>query len=39
MTVNPAIPNFVADWDAQFAQAAKLEQDIKTNLRGLGYGE
>jgi hypothetical protein len=23
---------------AQFAESAKLEQAIKTNLRGLGYG-
>ena len=28
----------VAELHVQFAESAKLEQDIKANLRGLGYG-
>jgi type I restriction enzyme M protein len=28
----------VAELRAQFAESAKLEQTIKANLRGLGYG-
>jgi hypothetical protein len=38
MTVIFAMPSFVWEWYGQFAQAAQLEQDIKTNLRGVGYG-
>ena len=33
------MPRLVAELHAQFAESAKLEQAIKTNLRGLGYGE
>ena len=33
------MPRLVAELNAQFAEAAKLEQAIKANLRGLGYGE
>lgn len=33
------MPRLVADLQAQFAEAAKLEQSIRTNLKGLGYGE
>ena len=29
---------FVAERYGQFAESAKLEQAIKANLRGLGYG-
>ena len=32
------MPRLVAELEAQFAEAAKLEQAIKANLRGLGYG-
>ena len=32
------MPRLVAELHAQFAQSAILEQAIKTNLRGLGYG-
>jgi type I restriction enzyme M protein len=32
------MPRLVAEWHAQFAESAKLEQAIKANLRGLGYG-
>lgn len=32
------MPRLVAELHAQFAEAAKLEQAIKANLRGLGYG-
>jgi type I restriction enzyme M protein len=32
------MPRLVAELHAQFAESAKLEQAIKTNLRGLGYG-
>ena len=31
-------PRLVAELHAQFAESAKREQDIKANLRGLGYG-
>ena len=31
------MPRLVAELHAQFAESAKLEQAIKTNLRGLGY--
>lgn len=32
------MPRLVAELHAQFAESAKLEQAIKVNLRGLGYG-
>jgi type I restriction enzyme M protein len=32
------MPRLVAELQAQFAESAKLEQVIKANLRGLGYG-
>jgi type I restriction enzyme M protein len=32
------MPRLVAELEAQFAESARLEQAIKTNLRGLGYG-
>jgi type I restriction enzyme M protein len=32
------MPRLVAELHAQFAMSAKLEQAIKANLRGLGYG-
>ena len=32
------MPRLVAELQAQFAESAKLEQAIKANLRGLGYG-
>ena len=32
------MPRLVAELHAQFAASAKLEQTIKANLRGLGYG-
>ncbi len=32
------MPRLVAELDAQFAESAKLEDAIKANLRGLGYG-
>ena len=32
------MPRLVAELRAQFAESAKLEQAIKANLRGLGYG-
>ena len=32
------MPRLVAELHAQFAESAKLEQAIKKNLRGLGYG-
>ena len=31
-------PRLVAELHAQFAESAKLEQAIKANIRGLGYG-
>ena len=33
------MPRLVAELHAQFAESAKLEQTIKANLRGLGYGK
>jgi type I restriction enzyme M protein len=33
------MPRLVAELNNQFAESAKLEQSIKVNLRGLGYGE
>jgi type I restriction enzyme M protein len=32
------MPRLVAELEAQFAESARLEQAIKANLRGLGYG-
>ena len=32
------MPRLVAEWHAQFVESAKLEQVIKANLSGLGYG-
>ena len=32
------MPRLVAELQAQFAESAKLEQTIKANLKGLGYG-
>jgi len=32
------MPRLVAELNTQFAEFAKLEQAIKANLRGLGYG-
>jgi type I restriction enzyme M protein len=32
------MPRLVAELDAQFAESAKLEQQIKANLKGLGLG-
>ena len=32
------MPRLVGELHAQFAESAKLEQAIKANLRGLGYG-
>ncbi len=32
------MPRLVAELHAQFGESAKLEQAIKANLRGLGYG-
>ena len=32
------MPRLVAELEAQFAEAARLEQAIRSNLRGLGYG-
>jgi type I restriction enzyme M protein len=32
------MPRLVAELHAQFAESAKLEQAIKANLKGLGYG-
>jgi type I restriction enzyme M protein len=33
------MPRLVAELHAQFAESAKLEQAIKANLRGLGFGQ
>ena len=33
------MPRLVAELSGQFAESAKLEQAIKTNLRELGYGD
>jgi len=32
------MPRLVAELEAQFAESARLEQTIRANLRGLGYG-
>lgn len=32
------MPRLVGERHAQFAEPAKLEQDINVNLRGRGYG-
>ncbi len=32
------MPRLVAELQAQFAESAKLDQAIKRNLEGLGYG-
>jgi len=32
------MPRLVGEMGAQFSESAKLEQAIKANLRGLGYG-
>jgi type I restriction enzyme M protein len=32
------MPRLVAELENQFAESAKLEQAIRVNLRGLGYG-
>ena len=32
------MPRLFAELNALFAESAKLEQAIKANLRGLGYG-
>ena len=32
------MPRLVAELESQCAESAKLEQAIKANLRGLGYG-
>jgi type I restriction enzyme M protein len=32
------MPRLVAELEAQFAESARLEQAIRANLRGLGYG-
>ena len=32
------MPSLIAELHAQFAESAKLEQAIKNNLGGLGYG-
>ena len=32
------LPRLVAELHAEFAESAELEQAIKANLRGLGYG-
>ncbi len=31
------MPRLVAEWNQQFAESAKLEAVIRTNLKGLGY--
>ena len=36
---NEKMPHLVAKRHGQFAESAKLEQGIKANLKGLGYGE
>ncbi len=39
MKINPCkMPRLVAELGTQFAESARLEQAIKANLRGLGYG-
>lgn len=37
-TFEEKMPRLVAELKAQFAEAEKLEQAIKANLRGLCYG-
>ena len=32
-------PRLVSEWNSQFAESAKLEDDIKANREGLEYGE
>jgi type I restriction enzyme M protein len=32
------MPRLVAELEAQFAESARLEEAIRANLRGLGYG-
>jgi type I restriction enzyme M protein len=32
------MPRLVAELESQFAESANLEQAIRANLRGLGYG-
>jgi type I restriction enzyme M protein len=32
------MPRFIAELNSQFAESARLEQAIKANLKGLGYG-
>jgi type I restriction enzyme M protein len=32
------MPRLVAELEAEFAESARLEQAIRANLRGLGYG-
>ena len=32
------MPRLIKELHAQFAESAKLEQAIKANLKGLGYG-
>ena len=34
-----SMQRLVAELNSQFAESAKLEQAIRANLRGLGYGE
>ena len=36
--IEEKIPRLGAELHAQFAESSKLEQAIKANLRGLGYG-
>jgi type I restriction enzyme M protein len=36
--ISEKMPRLVTELHAQFAESAKLEQAIKANLRGLGYG-
>ena len=36
--VEEKMPRLVAELNVQFEESAKLEQVIKANLRGLGYG-
>ncbi len=37
-TFEEKMPRLVAELQAQFAESAKLEAQIKRNLEGLGYG-
>lgn len=36
--IKEKMPRLVAELHAQFPESAKLEQAIKANLRGVGYG-